>query len=644
MNGTGNMTDKNNIYGSNDNKGTVRRLTCGRYTEILLLLCLAVYPLRHAAMGLDLWDAGYNCGNFVNPGTEHMSSVWYFSTFLSTCLGHLFTLLPGGRTCMGINIYTGLIISAGVLMSYFFCTRKIGIGKWITAAGLLLMMSLCYSPTPIVYNHLSNVLFTAAVICVYTGLTDSKPYLLAIAGSVLGINIFVRFSNLTQAALILAVWMYVVISDGKEKNRGRTDKKKRNENERAKGTVLRDCVRYTLICMAGYAAAVLIMLFIINALYGCSNYFEGIAGLFNMDQDAEYYTFSYMFKDMIRSYLKGIHRAVYVAVFASAAYVLQTVYASRKRSSGSLADPDDKSGHRRTDIVPAVVFGLILVAVLVYRSLLQFGFHHYAVVYNSAAFLLDIIIIIAVLTVISGKAASGDRLLSLLVLLQIILTSVGSNTGISVTMNCMYLSAPYLIWKLYTLFNDVRENGKERMLAPMIVVYIATFAFILQSIMFGFTYVYQEGDNTGLRDSFVNNNMVLKGIRMSSERAELLQDMTDYINENGLTGHETIVYGFVPAIAYYLDMPTVISSWPDLASYSYSDMKKDMDRIETEAGKGEREYPVVIMGHLLETSGIAENPEKTSLINELIEDNGYVKSHENELFEIWRKTDGRKDQ
>ncbi len=614
MNGISNINKKNSTYSS-----------------FILLLCLAIYPLRHAASGLDLWDAGYNCGNFVNPGTDHMSSVWYFSTFLSTGLGHLFTLLPGGRTYMGINIYTGLIISAGVLMSYFFYTRKIGIGKWITAAGLFLMMSLCYSPTPIVYNHLSNVLFTAAVICVYIGLTDSKSYLLVIAGFILGINIFVRFSNLTQAALILAVWMYVVISAEKEK-------------KKEKGAVLKDCVLYTLKCMSGYIAAVLIMLFIINALYGCSNYFEGIAGLFNMDQDAEYYTFSYMFKDMVRSYLKGIHRAVYVAVFAFAAYLLQYVPSSGKHTSETLTNPDDKSGQMRAGVVIAVVFGMALVAALIHRSLLQFDFHHYAVVYNTAAFLLDIIIIIAVLTMISGKASVADRLLSLAVLLQIILTSVGSNTGISVTMNCMYLSAPYLIWKLYTLFNAVRENRKEKMLAPMIVVYIATFAFILQSIMFGFTYVYQEGNNTGVRDSFVSSNKVLKGIRMSSERAELLQDMTDHINENGLTGHEAIVYGFVPAISYYLDMPTVISSWPDLASYSYKDMKEDMERIETEAGKGDREYPVVIIGHLLETSGIAENEGKTALIHELIGNNGYVKLHENEVFEIWRKTDGRKDQ
>lgn len=582
-----------------------------------LILCfLLLYPIRHAACGADLWDAGYNCGNFVNPGPDHMSSVWFFSTYLSTVFGHFLSLLPGGSTFLGLNIYTGLVVSAGVIMSYFFYTKKTGLPKWITVSALLLMMSLCYSPTSILYGHLSNVLFSAAVICLYLGLNDNREYMLAVAGFILGINLFVRFSNLVQTGMIAAVWYYLFLK----------------REEYGKGTLIK-CLKSTLICMGGYFLAVVPVLAVIGFGFGAGSYFSGVAGLFSMDQDAGYYTFSYMLKDMVISYLRGAHRLLYIAAFVLAGYI-----AGRIMDRSEKAEKNEKAG-RVTGILTASVITLLLLILLVCRGLIKFDFYHYAVAYNTAAMLLDMVIGISVFTIITGKCSDEKKLLSSMILLQVLLTSIGSNTGISVTMNCMYLSAPYLFLMLSEINGTIRKRKGLRVTIPLAVFNLIFLVFLLQSIMFGLSYVYEEGNNTGRRDSYVTGNHVLWGIRMSGERAELLQDMTDCINEEGLSGHDSIVYGFVPAIAYYLDMPSVISSWPDLASYRYDDMKADMKRIRDEAEAGEREYPVVIIGNLLETSGIAENPKKTDLLYGFMEEQGYVMIHSNETFEIWRHED-----
>ena len=66
-------------------------------------------------------------------------------------------------------------------------------------------------------------------------------------------------------------------------------------------------------------------------------------------------------------------------------------------------------------------------------------------------------------------------------------------------------------------------------------------------------------------------------------------------------------------------------------------MKADIDRVSTEAEEGTREYPAVIIGHLLEVSGIEENPKKTDLIYDFIKDHDYVMIHSNDTFEIWRR-------
>ncbi len=577
-----------------------------RIWNIVIILILIFYPLRHCAEGLDLWDTGYNSANFVNPGPDHMSEVWYFSTILATRLGHIFTLLPYGRTYIGLNIYTGLIISTGVLVSYCFLTKKTGMNKWAAAVGMFIMMSLCYSPVTIVYTHLSNLLLIISIICIYTGLTEEKGILLVLAGAVLALNVFVRFSNIVQTALIVAVWAYALIFM-KGKNKGKD--------------VFKECASLTGRCMAGYFFTLLSAIAVIHMIYGMDDYFRGVMGLFNMDSGAEYYTFSYMLKDMLISYLKGMHRLLYIVVAAAVIYAL----------SGFIKS----SGAR---ILTGTVITAAAVCFMAFRGLLQMDFHHYAVVYNTAALFLDIVMVFALVSIFLPSSSAGEKLLSLLVLLQILLTSVGSNTGISVTMNSMYLTGPYLIWKLTGIAGMSAGKGKDRLKAPVYVVLLLISAFIIQSLLFGFTYVYQEGNSVGIRDSYVTKNDVLKGVRMSSERARILQDMTDYTNDNGLTGRDSVVYGFVPAISYYLNMPSVISCWPDLASYNPIDMRNDLERVFSEAEDGRREYPVVIIGNLLESSGIAENPEKTGLIYDNMDMNGYIMTHKNDMFEIWEKS------
>jgi hypothetical protein len=56
--------------------------------NILPWLILLIYPLRHVNWGLDLWDTGYNYANFQYMGTEHMDSMWLFSTYLANVTGN----------------------------------------------------------------------------------------------------------------------------------------------------------------------------------------------------------------------------------------------------------------------------------------------------------------------------------------------------------------------------------------------------------------------------------------------------------------------------------------------------------------------------------------------------------------------------
>lgn len=87
----------------------------------ILWIGLIFFAFRKVNKGLDLWDTGYNLANFQWMGTEHMDNMWLFSTYLSNAVGHIFSLLPGGKTLLGMNIYTtGVTVLLMILSSCFF--------------------------------------------------------------------------------------------------------------------------------------------------------------------------------------------------------------------------------------------------------------------------------------------------------------------------------------------------------------------------------------------------------------------------------------------------------------------------------------------------------------------------------------------
>ena len=86
--------------------------------NIVFSVILLLYPLRHIFVNAEWWDTGYNYANFTYM--DKMDQMWLFSTYLGNAVGNFFTKLPFGNTMIGLNIYTGLIISALALWGYCF--------------------------------------------------------------------------------------------------------------------------------------------------------------------------------------------------------------------------------------------------------------------------------------------------------------------------------------------------------------------------------------------------------------------------------------------------------------------------------------------------------------------------------------------
>ena len=129
---------------------------------------------------------------------------------------------------------------------------------------------------------------------------------------------------------------------------------------------------------------------------------------------------------------------------------------------------------------------------------------------------------------------------------------------------------------------------------------------------------------------------------MSPEKARWLTELSGYVEERGLQGREVILYGDVPALSYYLQMPSAFNAWSDLRSYSYDTMAGDLAQEERQIREGNVEKPVVLVDYTWEgKEGPEQNEkwrqmqEKWKLLQGFMERNGYELTWQNDRFAFY---------
>ena len=607
----------------------------GTWWEPLFLVILFWYPLRHIQWGLDFWDTGYNYGNFTYM--EHMELMWKFSTYLANVMGRFLTGLPGADGLVGMNLYTGIFVSALALLGYWFCTRKLGIARGIAFVGEFAAISLCWCPTALLYNYLTYVLFLLCVILLYIGLTEEKMWCLFAAGACLGANIFVRFSNLPEAALILAVWVYAFLVAGEERL---SDGGSRQFNvkggltggkgghaaavgttgimKRGMGLVL----RYTRWCLGGYLSAVVIMLGYLHIRYGINQYLTAILRLFSMTDNATDYKATSMLEGLVYDYVENLYWVKRIGLILLVGIVVFDLvgvclwrHSQRKtrhsvtnmRSASAAGSVSESVASKFMWRLTHIWFGAVAVLMLVWlylRGFCSLDYHNYGPIQRPGVLFLMLTMAVAVVVIFYPRSAKEEKLISGLLILVVLLTSIGSNNKNMPSLNNLFVAAPYTLWQCGRFVHKGKamwEYGSRNHRAvfcsfPLKAVLAAFLAmFLFQSILFGTGFVFAEA--TGVRDvtATVDNNEILRGVRMSPERAEWMTGISAYVKDHSLQEREVLLYGRIPAMSYYLGMAPAFNSWSDLDSYAYAVMEADMEKLAGEIENGDRERPVVLL-------------------------------------------------
>ena len=115
-----------------------------------------------------------------------------------------------------------------------------------------------------------------------------------------------------------------------------------------------------------------------------------------------------------------------------------------------------------------------------------------------------------------------------------------------------------------------------------------------------------------------------------------MQELNTYLKENELIGKEAVLFGNVPALAFYFELkPAVSSTWPDLSSFAYQKFEEEIREL-----KEEEKYPVVIVSANPTDVGKDENAgeslkKKMQCLEMFIAENGYKQGFSNDAFIVY---------
>ena len=573
--------------------------------EIVFPLLLLLLPLLKINQGIDLSDTPYNLGNY--RFFDQTEGVWVLSTFLSNVVGYVFTKLPFGGTMLGMKFYGALVVSAMALFSYRFFKTKMP--SWVAFLGEVAAIGFCWCPVGILYHYLSYFFFLLGVVFLFRGLAGCRPVCLVIAGACLGLNVAVRVPNVLEVVLIVALWYYGGL-------------KKKSFEEISKET---------LLCVAGFLGAQLLMFIVMSALYGIGAYPEMIGGLFGIAGRASDYTFGEMLASIFSAYLTGFKWMLYMLLCILPGIPFMVIQKEK---------------------FPLLRKGIYCVCIaFLFFVLGKWGMYNLKYYQKESALQWGVVFLLLSIGVciwlLVTKAADDEwKLIGSLSLVVILITPLGSNNYVWPILNNLFFVAPVTLWTVYRFARWGRTyldtTGKVPLFSAKAMVLAMVLAFLVQSVGLLFGYVFRDGESGEKRSAQVISNPVLTGMYTTPENAQALEELTLFVSGKGASyeGKELILYGNIPGLSYYLDRaPAISTSWPDLASSDIEMLRTDLAGITGEISeKGKR--PLVIFSATAKekAAGAQENgieDEKLELIRKFMDENNYGQVFENAAFVVY---------
>ncbi|MDE6744255.1 MAG: hypothetical protein K2J95_10300 [Lachnospiraceae bacterium] len=600
--------------------------------DILLPVCLVLFSMIGCNQGADLSDTTYSLGNYLY--FRELGGEWIYATFFANALGHFLMLLTGHRM-LWMNVAGSILIAMTAIIVYYGFKNYVPRG--VLFVGELMAVGLCWCPRVIFYNYLTYLVLTAAAVMLYHAILTRKKRLFLAAGILLGLNVFVRISNLTEMALILLVWYGAFLDRLSKLQDSAGGTKQQKDADWQKNIVWRQ----TGICIGGYLIGILAGLFLMILTAGADGYsrmLNWIFSLFTSSGEAGGYSMGEMLGTILKNYMGSLRWLLLMAAGIAAGMVMFSIKKERFLGLKKFF----------------YLAGIVILGIYFYRN----GVYDFRYYNNGSIFHLCVIFfltewILCILMMFHKRAGKEDKLLAALVMIVLLISPLGSNNHLFTCINNMFLLAPLGCFAGYRLYIFYRKGNRIFPYSAMGVVLAA--GLLLQSVLFHCYFVFRDGVDGTPRDAVVTaeGNYYLAGMKTWQVHARAIEGLTAYAGGRFTGDEELILYGNLPGVAYLLHLPSALTTiWPDLESFPVSLFTEELERLAEDCDGGKKEWPVLVLS--LETAAYAtqdaegmlmlgvdaekmRSDEKLTALSEFIMAQGYCETYSNEEFVVLEK-------
>ncbi len=554
--------------------------------NIIAVVILILYPLRHVNIGIDLMDAGYSLGNYQYMAT--MNETWKLATYFSNLLGTLLMKLPFGELWVGMNVYTGLLTGIVASVAYLYCSHQLQNKKLLLFISELVALSLCWAPSTILYHYVGYFFMTVSVMLLFQGIQTGKKRYAIIAGVILGLSVLARMPNITYMALIVPVWYAFYL--------------------KKEGTLLQ-LLQKTLWCIAGYLLGLVPGLCWICIHYGIDAYPRMITSLFAMTDQATDYKPTSMITAMFDDYLTY---SIWLILFL---FYLAVGIVFFKMAEKHLSEGLQTAGK------VCYVLGLLVVLRFCYgRGMFGFDYQSFFSFYKWITVYLLVTILLCCYLLFAKRESAQKRIWACFLLVMIFVTPLGSNNGLYPIINNLFLVAPVSVWLLFDTLEPLKNSFPVKAMTCFLCLCVT-----IQSGLFGIFYCFHDVADSTRVEVAIPGSVSTAGMKTTVDKSQNLQELGGYLQKNSLLDSKVILFGNIPAISYIFDLePAVYTTWIDLDSNSKVRFEEELQALSPEN--------VIVI-----TSTEIEKGEKQTLLKDWMNAHHYEGTFQNEAFCVYQQ-------
>lgn len=582
---------------------------------IFIIICFCI-PFININKGLDVTDTGYilNSYEFVFKNPESINfSIIFTSIFGNIILKILNVInIPSYLGFKLISVIFSLIICF-ILIKYL--KRYFNENILIIGAIIALLLSKGHISI-LMYNNLSAFILSISSIILISGIIENKNRNIFISGILIGINTFVRISNLVQLVLIFSIIYY----GWKKKDRNYT-------------------IKTCLLFFIGIIFSLVFSLTLIILVFGKTELFSMISIYVS---EAVNSSDSHSIMDSIKINLnQGLNGLFWILFLWAIAYIIDYFLKDKNISSKSI-----KRIYLIMVIIPIifVIFKFIgLDNVIIINLFYKIFYSLYQPFSICVAFYCLVTIYKCFIT---KEYDLIENIILMVGFLSMISLPIGSNQGFAILYQGFYLQSIILTGVIYKLFIDNNRGRtieyKNLIFQKGIIIFISVY-FLSMLVVRNVYYVYR--DNSKL-DKYSINSEKLRGIYTTKERANYINDLLNNIGVYIDSENSLITYGSIPLFSYLLDMPPFFegfNGWIEMGQLSIESMEATIYE-----SKEKEIYPLIIMSKVGTNNNnwpvnntidimeqIRKDDNKYRLLEEYIKDNNYNLVFQNEMFEVY---------